>query len=109
MSQYSHEMRRRAERRSHPQPRTAEESRRALARDILARIQEHLAEDPDIAEFDTSLNMRIGRLETYLLRHQRSEVIAKIAINRVITAEFDENAKPPSLHIMLGETIPDEE
>lgn len=108
MSQFSHEMRRRVERRSHRRSRTPEDTRRALARDILARIQEKQAEDPNVVEFQTGLNTPIGRLETYLLRHQRKEIIARIAIDRAVSAEFDESVEPPVLHLTLGEKLTDE-
>jgi hypothetical protein len=103
MSQFSHEMRRRLERRTHRQPRTPEDARRALARDILARIHEKQADDPDVAEFQTGLNTPIGRLETYLLRHQRKEIIARMALDHTVSMVLDEEAEPPVLHITLGD------
>jgi hypothetical protein len=86
-----------------------EDARRTLARDILTLIQEKQTEDPDVTEFETPLVTPIGPLETYLLRHQRKEVLAKIALNRVIEADFDDKKEPPVLHIVLGDTISDEE
>ena len=107
MSQYSHEMRRRIDRR-HRRSHTAEDARKSIAREITGHILAKQLEHPDITEFSTPLQQSIGRLETYLLRHQRSEIIGLLAVDATVTMEYDEEAEPPLLRVSLDSAAKNE-
>lgn len=89
------------------QHKVIESVKRNLAKSVLIRVHEEIAEDADVREFETPL-LRTNDMALRILRDHPDMIARRVDVGRSLSLKLDETVEPPVLRFSLGD-LPSED